>query len=579
MTLRRRVFVGTLVIAGGIWAFQPAMRSRMEKRLSDIFGTKVEIGFSKISLSDGTIAMRDIVVRPSTDSGQSDRNKVRTPIKIEHAALRFDWGSLRFRNLEIETLVAKGVEWNIIAPGLDEVPCVDSKDNASEHLLRLSNESQINLSESLEVVVRPIKASVIEEATKQGRSHSDLSSQIKQIADRLVEFASADAAPNPLRDRAAILEVKRNLALIRQKIAEDRIAGKDREKLLGSLKQTAQQNLVDRIELMLKSEANAAQQTAVQLARACVAEHWNRNRPFVHAMVQTMGLLQTTEEGKTAISRNRSVAYRAQPSSSLPERFINLMQGNVRGLATFPDDFHSKTGILYNFDFQIENLSSKHCSEAAKPKVTLAISETRPTQNNQGDGVSLLTCTAERIEISQSDKIKSVILIERRLDKDKLVTTRIQKADHGWSSTIRLPAQACLEGFFEEQVPLALGKTDKDTITAQLMGSTSTINGPQNMIVEIDPDGLVALESLLDSATQNQASKQRSELGIRGSELLGLELMKISVRWDQLRDEHSRIHAGWEVKLNEINDAFERLDSSNKRTSRQLGANLSEKTR
>ena len=60
MTFRRRLLVVTLTLGGGLLCFQPVMRALMESRISEIIGARVDIGASKISLFDGTIAFRDV---------------------------------------------------------------------------------------------------------------------------------------------------------------------------------------------------------------------------------------------------------------------------------------------------------------------------------------------------------------------------------------------------------------------------------------------------------------------------------------------------------------------------------------
>ena len=79
MTWRRRLMVATATLGGGLICFQPVMRARMESRLSEIVGGRVKIGSSKISIKDGAIAFRDIVVHPfpATQAGQPQANAKR----------------------------------------------------------------------------------------------------------------------------------------------------------------------------------------------------------------------------------------------------------------------------------------------------------------------------------------------------------------------------------------------------------------------------------------------------------------------------------------------------------------------
>ena len=102
MTFRRRLLVVTVTLGGGILCFQPVMRARMEARISDIIGARVDIGQSKISLIDGTIAFRDVVVHHSNSLQGMNGHRSPQPTKIEHAALKFNWNSLLYRNLEVD---------------------------------------------------------------------------------------------------------------------------------------------------------------------------------------------------------------------------------------------------------------------------------------------------------------------------------------------------------------------------------------------------------------------------------------------------------------------------------------------
>ena len=89
MTFRRRLLVATVTLGGGICCFQPVMRARMESRMSEFFGARVDIGASKISLMDGTIAFRDIVIHHSGSSQRTDIEDSPRLTKIDHAALKF----------------------------------------------------------------------------------------------------------------------------------------------------------------------------------------------------------------------------------------------------------------------------------------------------------------------------------------------------------------------------------------------------------------------------------------------------------------------------------------------------------
>ena len=173
MKFRRRVLFATIVLGGCLCAFQPIMRSRIELRLSEIFGARVDIGSSKISLLDGTISLGNIVVHPKLKAIDKDGDANYPPTIIANAALRFDWYSAAYRNLKIDTLVASGIHWQVNTPGFEDVPSAEISNRQEE--LKLKGGSAVTqlYPDSLDKIVQPIHRRIAEESANQSRFHAD----------------------------------------------------------------------------------------------------------------------------------------------------------------------------------------------------------------------------------------------------------------------------------------------------------------------------------------------------------------------------------------------------------------------
>ncbi len=589
MTIRRRLFVATLTVGVGICCFQPVMRSRMERRLSELLGGQVAIGSSQISLRDSTIALSDIVIQPFRRQVSNGNETERTPIKIGQAALKFSWSGLLYRNFKVESFLASDVRWEISEPSKRAVPAAIEAGDISF----LTQESEKNApSARVESVVQPIKAKLSHESVAQTQSQQKISLQLKAIAQRLGEVLSTDGSLNVLRQRSIVEDSRKEIASMKQSIAEDKLAHKKAEKAFNALKLLAQEQLASKTSLEPELDRKRSKQAAEVLAKLAIAQEWNACRPIVHATVASLQSLKDPIQAELdsvdaqRVDSKLQMDNQTQTASllNLPVGFTHLSAGKMDGSLDVPNGslpgYKAFEGS--RFVFQFWNLSSRpilnlrNAMDAPKPTVTL-----RLNSDATHEASVWMTCTAQQIVLPQSD----ISQIQLTLDKKNALlgqsSTKIQHANQGWSGTIAMPTQCCLE--LPMAKTLAIDRltsseaSPKKTrfIVGKLMGKTVTDPAAQNALwIEVDPTSLTELEEILSTWHSSELEKKRLQASRRASELLNNELLSLNTRWEQLGDEHIRAHENWTASMAELDTQLKALSAVFQRTSRSASTTV-----
>ena len=574
MNVRRRVLVATIVLGVGFCSFQPIMRSRIESRLSEILGSEVRIGSSKISILDGTIALTDIVIDPKDKDQLHSGRAGQLPIIIANAALRFDWNSVAFRNFKIDNLVAADVHWQFRNPDAVEVPRVDVPSSQFNPGLLTSIANTQRHLESLNAFVQPIKRTMEEHASLQSQSQLVISSRLTSIEERLREAIPNDIKPNTLRPTLEVEDVKKELAMIRQAIAENAVNRRESEKTIVSMKHTLKQSFAKHIENVSDASLANIHQSAMQYAESAVAREWNRNRPAIYALLKSITQLEPEVPDASVVqTRSNSPTSAYYPIENLPKRFTQVVSARFRGKAHFERESNEKVGPAASFELQLQNISSQPSMPNDSPAATLSLNDI-----SEGGNTQTLFCTAERKVIAQSAANSTQMLLQRTIWDGRTSTTKIQQANHGWVSTISLPTLNCMDSSMVDALQMTNDQSGLDlnqTITARLVAMSqvtaqtqASVRPQKNVLIEIDQDSTHALESALALYCQGQSAKLRLELETRGTELLNSELMKIGLRWDQLGDEHARTHNGWEACMEEYKQKLKQFELLSRRATR-----------
>lgn len=563
MTFRRRLFIATVTLGGGICCFQPIMRARIESRLSEIMRAKVEIGSSKISLVDGTIALRNVVVHSSQDeSGTGSQANLN---RIPQVVLKFDWNSLLYRNLKVNSVVATDVHWFVSEPTSEFIPF--AVETQSQISLTATSDDSISLGPVIESILQPFKIKMIDESAKQSRTQLSVSTQLSDILRRISEATPSEGALNVLRQTSVVDEAKKQVAPIVQAMAEDRVARKESEKLMTSMRQTAPKKLMHDLGNLKSLPPPKATEDASKLAKSAVAKEWNRNRSMLQLALQSITALRETPanalqmEGQSEIQSN---LLNSQFVSKLPNGFTRFLTGKAKGTMQFTGTLVDSPEATSRFELHFKDLSSRDLAESDKPAVNI-----RLTRDSQPEGPAWLICNVQEMELVQSNSTQFQVVVQRLLDNRNKCLTTIQHANQGWSATISIPLTTCID---PSKTSLSVGiprPNNEPEIVGKLIGTTSAMSGDQNeILIEIEPSGIKAIEALLKPSYELEKQKEIAQAERRGTEKLNFELTKIDARWEQLGDEHARAHESWEASLKDLNKQFEKLESAFKRTSR-----------
>jgi hypothetical protein len=542
----------------------------MQSRISELFGGRVEIGSSKVSLIDATISLSDLTIH-SANSRLGSNDSSLSSFKIKDAAFKFNWNSLLYRNLKVENFLASQVHWRLVDPSREVIPTADES-NLPKTTSQFDENEALDI--SIDAIVQPIKQRIIEEAAKQNRVHQSVSSRIKSVSERLAEAMPNDGSLNVLRQRYVVEDANKELAIIKQSIAEARIARYESDKVMNSLRQSAQKKLAQSLEALPDLGSLKANQSALQLAKNAVAQEWNRNRPIVQAAMQSLTALQqiptipqnSDAEANPFGPRNSRLELLAR----IPVGLTRIDAGKVSGTIDLPDVFLKPTEVTSGFELQFKNLSSRASASrdsSDREKAAITISLKHSTVQHE---VPWLICSAQQVVLPQSDTTQIQVVLERTQSGRPKTVTSIQHANQGWAASFSLPIQHCFQSSPNEAPSIdTVTLSQKTNIVGKMIGTT-TANGdePNELLIDIDESSLAAVEAILAPKFRQDYEKRRSQASIRSTELLTSEMLEISKRWDQLADEHARTHVSWEASLAELSGQLESLETAFKRTSR-----------
>lgn len=570
MTWRKKVLAGSVLAGCSIAAFQPVVRNRLEHRLSEIFGARVEIGSSKLSLLDGTISLQQVVVHGPT--GPSPAEKLSDgfdpsvgsngpSIQLANVAMRFDWYSVLFRNLKVSNAIATGLDWHIEPPCAAVIPIADSRPN---NLIQspLQTLDPVPLKKSSETVVnriiQPLRVFVTEEVAKQSQASFELSTTLQRMVERLDELQPNDLSINPLRQQQQQIDldnIKKGLALVNQELADNRILKRKAESSLATLKQQSKASLESELETVVTISKSNSRYRAQELAGAAIAKLWNDSRGITFAMKQTIAQLPNSEakshEKPSFLARSREDAN----PNWIPSRVTSLSNGKVRGKVRLPKEPADLDQKL-DFEMVLKDVSNILAPDAIQPFVHLNISA-----SDAGSSPWILG-TATVTKIPQSNAKQIEIQLERQNSGTVPSQLKTLHAENGWVSWIQIPMGLCLE-------PALALTSDGNMITARLIGqTTASWSDSQNMLVELDSKALDILESQIDKQNEAAITQMRSDIRILGTEQMNNELLSLSSRWGQMSDEFSRNHSNWESQMLDLDSRIKNAEAIFKRTSR-----------
>jgi hypothetical protein len=564
MTFRRRLLIATVTLGGGICCFQPIMRSRMESRLSEIMKAKVEIGSSKISLFDGTIALRDVVIHSGIDESDAETNSHFH--RIPHVLLRFDWNSLLYRNLKVNSVVATDVHWLATEPTSEFIPFAveyPSQSRPPEVSIDIAT-----LAPAIEPILQELKQKIAYASSKQSQSQLNVSTRIRETLQHLADAMPSDGSLNVLRQPDVVDKVKKQLASINQSMAEDRVAYSKSEKELISLKEIAPEKLLQNLEQHTVFSPPKITEDALQLAKSAIGKEWNQNRSVLLMALQSITALRESPViGSPSVCPTpvQTSLPNSEFFSKLPIGFTRLLAGKVKGTIQFTGAPADSPESNSEFDLSFKNLSSRDLGEIDKAVVNLRMM----TSDSKSGSTPWLICTVQEMEFVQSDATQLQVVIQRIQDERHKCVATIQHANQGWSATISIPLGACVD---LSENGLFLGNpspNNESRIVGKLIGTTSTMSGDQNeILIEIEPSSLDAIETVLKPSYNLDKQRKHSQAKIRGAEQLHFELEKINARWKQLSDEHDQSHQSWAASLEELNAQLEKLQTAFKRTAR-----------
>jgi hypothetical protein len=566
--------VVALVIGGGTLAFQPLMRQRIESRLSELLGADVKVGSSRISLVDGIITLRDVVVRRG-NAGESDSSEAGKPTTalthIEQVALKFDWDAAAYRNLSIQNLLAEGVRWKLATPSNLDIPIAHSS-SVQPVWTRILSEPDLSFASlSVEKTLQPIQRRLSQESARHSSTHDDIDRRLQSIQTRIHDAMPSGSNPNPLRQRTSIDELKRELAIVRQSVAEDRLRRKEADKAIAQLKSETQSTLESQLALHSESEQSNLQELAMGIAKAAVARNWNAYRPIVHSALQSMHHLPcpggVSSDSPRDVVLSEETENAKMPSVSIPPRFTKISAARIRGNVDIQNATSLGRSASMAFELRLKTPSYGFANSVRFPSIAFNFASTDKSSFQE------VICNVDQVSDTPSGTRQTQVCIEQKKETGNIASARILQSNHGWSSTLVLPIEECLKEIEIDHSLANLGSGStpaQKQVRAKLVGTTPRSEGQLSEIeIEVERSSLTPVETMLATLCEKQRAAHQTQQAARGNELLQLELAKLARDWDSSGEKHVEEHRVWDKQISQLNEQIQSFESFDLRTSRQ----------
>lgn len=592
MKFRHRLLILATVLGGGAIAFQPTMRLLIERRLSQSMRSDVHIQSSKISLIDSTVALDNISIR----------NSDATRITVEKAAFHFDAAQFLRRNLILDSAIADGMSVPLSSPPETDLPKFATPGfQFDEPKINFGDDTRSQLMS----YTAPLRTSVDTEFEAQQRSHIEIENTLDAIEQKLAEAVPDESVPNPLRLRFLIEDARKELAILKQSMAEDRVERKNSDKRFKVAIENARQNWDSRVRTNINSEAPSAKIVASYLANAALIQEFNSLRPLINMVAtpvraseipmvnisqsDTAALSATTNQPKIDLASVFPSAnvYPLQISRgidvTLPgivENAMALRVGRFRGTAMVRDESFDRSGITseYSFDMRIERLASRLYSATHTPAKASAdirspdgsslihIETTNGTSDSSASSTSTTSPTLMATVVTETND-SATVGDTNAGNKTQLVLNRIEfsVAAKCWTTKIAMSARRvrCQELFgtnhewcvaIDEYLANHAQDEDAPLLEVQYAGmvddSGAIVPGPTK--TQLDPAGVQEIEQLVSKALE-QFSDQKQALAKQKSEneLLS-ELSLVSKNWDSNAREHAARQIEWDSRFDAL---------------------------
>lgn len=539
MSWRRRAIFVIVACGAGIYCLRPMVTHSIQRRLAAELNAETRITSTILSLGQSTLVLEGVAIE-----GNDSR------ISLDQLSLRIDPDELWYRNCIVDPMVGTGLRWHL--PIRKQFSSLDSKVSPPIPIVDWSFDPRFEQAKQLLESATTRLSTFEKEANSQTLN---LDHKIEAIRTRISELAQDDMLVNPLRPSDGITQLKNELLMLRQFLAENRLQSQDvGTQVAKSIQQSSlllqAESRTGIVDGQLPRITDKILEQTVDAASSTLSPYLSAGRDLY------LRIIQPSRSPRDAMESRPFLAGADLTIDGLEARKTKIARGRVLGVSIVNDQTID-TEIRINSQSENPSLlivwknreSSSNTTFSSSTNDKIMKSAFRLETVAQGQSTLLIDTTSSdehrtvRIEVPLCDVLETTAVTQMGIAEElrNLVSN---------SKQVRLIATM--------SIPPNRGETDdSDSVAIGAVGDWRW-----------ESESKAFLESIVSTAVAQKTKDAIIQSDDRISQWIGSEKTTLDRRLAALEQAALDRRKGWENQLKSLSDNIRELESDSQRTAR-----------
>ena len=539
MSWRRRAIFVIVAFGAGIYCLRPMVTHSIQRRLAAELNAETRITSTILSLGQSTLVLEGVAIE-----GNDSR------ISLDQLSLRIDPDELWYRNCIVDPMVGTGLRWHL--PIRKQFSSLDSKVSPPIPIVDWSFDPRFEQAKQLLESATTRLSTFEKEANSQTLN---LDHKIEAIRTRISELAQDDMLVNPLRPSDGITQLKNELLMLRQFLAENRLQSQDvGTQVAKSIQQSSlllqAESRTGIVDGQLPRITDKILEQTVDAASSTLSPYLSAGRDLY------LRIIQPSRSPRDAMESRPFLAGADLTIDGLEARKTKIARGRVLGVSIVNDQTID-TEIRINSQSENPSLlivwknseSSSNTTFSSSTNDKIMKSAFRLETVAQGQSTLLIDTTSSdehrtvRIEVPLCDVLETTAVTQMGIAEElrNLVSN---------SKQVRLIATM--------SIPPNRGETDdSDSVAIGAVGDWRW-----------ESESKAFLESIVSTAVARKTKDAIIQSDDRISQWIGSEKTTLDRRLAALEQAALDRRKGWENQLKSLSDNIRELESDSQRTAR-----------
>lgn len=540
-----------VAFGAGIYCLRPIVTHSIQRRLAAELNAETRISNSILSLGQSTVVLEGVAIE-GTDSR----------ISLDQLSLRFDPDELWYRNCIVDPMVGTGLRWHLPLTqsftSLATKASLSSKDSASIPFVDWSFDPRFEQAQQLLVNATTRLSTFEKEANSQTLN---LDHKIEAIRTRIHELAQEDMLVNPLRPSDGITQLKNELLMLRQLLAENRLQAQDvGSQVAKSIQQSSlllqTESKLGIVDGQLPRITDRILEQTVDAAGSTLSPYLTAGRDLYLRIIQpshSTSVSHSTSDGNTS---RPFLAGADLTIDGLEARKMKISRGRVLGVSIVNEQ---------TIDTEI-----RITSQSENPSLLILW--------KNSDSSSITTFSSS----TNDEMMKSAFRLEKVAQGQSTLLIDTTSNDEHRTVRIEVPICNVLEttavtqmGIAEELRNLVTNSQPVRLVATMLIPpNREEAEGSDSIAIDTfgewqwESESKSFLESMVSTAVAQKTKDATKQSDDRISQWIGSEKTTLDRRLAALEQAALDRRKGWENQLKSLSDNIRELESDSQRTAR-----------